>query len=261
MTDELTEAVASRFYLDCEFDGHNGPLLSLALVREDGRSIHIRTTEQASDPWVIANVIPIMDSHHATKSLNKAYLDDVGGFIREFLGDCENPTIIADSPVDIGRFCRALSTGSDGAWASADFPHMTFEVHNVDCYPTDLVGAVQHNAWWDAMALRAAIAAVRAHDAANGLRFVKGGPQGHWTVKAAIQAARTVIKAGDDLSLMAQTSGGVAGRDDGLCAAIAHWTADRDKAKQMLRIVELEGDDPEIGACSPELFAAINGGE
>jgi hypothetical protein len=34
---------------------------------------------------------------------------------------------------------------------------MTFEVHNVDCYPTALEGAVQHNAWWDAMALRAAL--------------------------------------------------------------------------------------------------------
>jgi hypothetical protein len=26
--------------------------------------------------------------------------------------------------------------------------------HNIDCYPTDLVGVVQHNAWWDAMMLR-----------------------------------------------------------------------------------------------------------
>jgi hypothetical protein len=25
----------------------------------------------------------------------------------------------------------------------------------VDCYPTTLEGAVRHNAWWDAMALRA----------------------------------------------------------------------------------------------------------
>lgn len=31
---------------------------------------------------------------------------------------------------------------------------MTLEVNNVDAYPTELEGAVQHNAWWDAMALR-----------------------------------------------------------------------------------------------------------
>lgn len=35
-----------------------------------------------------------------------------------------------------------------------NYPRMTFEVHNVDCYPTTMKGAVQHNAWWDAMALR-----------------------------------------------------------------------------------------------------------
>jgi len=148
--------MSDRFYIDCEFDGHNGPLLSLALVREDGDSIHIRADIEPMDLWVRRNVLPLMDSHRAAKSI-KVYLNDIGGVIRAFIGDCGNPTIIADSPVDIGRFCRALSTGSDGEWASANFPRMTFEVHNVDCYPTDLVDAVQHNAWWDAMALRSTL--------------------------------------------------------------------------------------------------------
>lgn len=35
-----------------------------------------------------------------------------------------------------------------------DMPPLRFEVSNLDAYPTDLPGAVQHNAWWDAMALR-----------------------------------------------------------------------------------------------------------
>ena len=35
-----------------------------------------------------------------------------------------------------------------------NIPHLSFEVHRVDAYPTALPGAVQHNAWWDAMALR-----------------------------------------------------------------------------------------------------------
>lgn len=142
-----------KYYIDCEFDGHSGPLLSMALVSEDGDSIHIATKQFATDPWVIANVVTIMDRHNAPKS---AYVHEyeVGGVIRAFIGDCKSPTIIADSPVDIGRFCRALSTGPDGEWASAHYPRMTFEVHNVDCYPTELEGAVQHNAWWDAMALR-----------------------------------------------------------------------------------------------------------
>jgi hypothetical protein len=142
-----------RYFIDCEFDGHRGPLLSIAMVREDGDGIHIQVDTPALDVWVIRNVVPLMDLHNAPKAA-KVYPYEVGGTIRAFIGECRRPVIIADSPVDIGRFCQALSTGSYGQWVSTDYPHMTFEVHNVDCYPTKLPRAIQHNAWWDAMALR-----------------------------------------------------------------------------------------------------------
>ena len=153
------DGLVEVFYIDCEFDGHNGQLLSIALVGETD-SIHIKTTSPVKDDWVLENVLPLMDMHNAPKSVSVS-LNDVGAVIRAFLGDCKCPVIIADSPVDIGRFCRALSTGNDGQWASTDFPAMRFEVHNVDCYPTTLEGAVQHNAWWDAMALKAALSAIK----------------------------------------------------------------------------------------------------
>jgi hypothetical protein len=148
----------SKYYIDCEFDGHSGPLLSLAIVREDGRSIHIATSAEAKDSWVQANVMPLMGKHAATLNWSQVAPNDVGTVIRQFLGDEQAPVIVADSPVDIGRFCTALTTSATGGWASAEYPRMTFEVHNVDCYPTTLAGAVQHNAWWDAMALRAKLA-------------------------------------------------------------------------------------------------------
>ena len=158
----MNEVEANRYYIDCEFDGHNGPLLSMAIVRDDDDySIHMRIAQEAKDPWVRKNVMPLMDQHKATQS-GIVYINDVGGVIRAFI-DTDEPTIIADSPVDIGRFCAVISTGADGGWASADYPFMRFEVHNVDCYPTTLEGAVQHNAWWDAMALRAILE--KQHDA------------------------------------------------------------------------------------------------
>lgn len=160
----------SRFYIDCEFDGHGGPLLSMALVPENEISLsaHITVSDARppADPWVAANVLPIMDSHDADLIWEVA-ANKVGDAIRHLLDDCEQPVIVADSPVDIGRFCQALSTGPDGGWASADYSLMRFEVHNVDCYPTDLPGAVQHNAWWDAMALR--------HKLAQGIEARQGG--------------------------------------------------------------------------------------
>lgn len=149
-----------RYYLDTEFDGHNGPLLSLALVAEDGESIHIRTTDRAIDPWVIENVEPLMNAHDATVQ-TVCSPSAVGVTIASFFSSQRDtaPVVIADSVVDVGRFCRALSTGLDGGWSSVDYPLVKFEVHDVAAYPTDLPGAVQHNAWWDAMALRAKLTA------------------------------------------------------------------------------------------------------
>jgi len=142
-----------RYYLDTEFDGHGGPLISMALVRGGADdSIMIVTGHWPLDPWVRGNVLPVL---HSDKAATTQFCrpNSVGRHIRDFIGTDTHPVIIADSPVDIGRFCTALS-GDDGGWASVDFPLMTFEVHNVDCYPTSLPGAVRHNAWWDAMALR-----------------------------------------------------------------------------------------------------------
>jgi len=158
MTDLSTLAASLsevRFYIDCEFDGHNGPLLSFGIVRDDGDGLHITVTDGPIDcsPWVTENVVPLMEMHSAPKSAFVS-TNEFGEVLLAFIGDCDCPVIVADSPVDIGRFCRAISTDSDGEWASADYPMMRFEVHNVDCYPTTLPGAVQHNAWWDAMALR-----------------------------------------------------------------------------------------------------------
>jgi hypothetical protein len=147
-----------RYFVDCEFDGHNGPLLSMALVPEDGTSIHIETLVDAADPWVKANVVPLMAEHNA-ESMAVVPVNEVGREIRNFIGDDPAPVIVADSPVDIARFCQAVSTGDDGGYAPCMAPRLSFEVHDIDCYPTTLPGAVQHNAWWDAMALREKLAA------------------------------------------------------------------------------------------------------
>lgn len=142
-----------RYYVDCEFDGHSGPLLSIALVKENGEGIHIQTYNVAKDPWVISNVMPLMDSHAADEF---AWVDEfmVGPLLRAFIGCDSSPFFVADSPVDIGRLCRCLTTNEAGGWQPCGYEKMGFAVHNVDCYPTSLDGAVQHNAWWDAMALR-----------------------------------------------------------------------------------------------------------
>jgi len=53
-------------------------------------------------------------------------------------------------------------------------------------------------------------------------------------------AHQELVAAGDKLSLMAQTSGGTAGRDDGLVAAIQNWQEAKDKVRQITRIERFE---------------------
>jgi hypothetical protein len=139
-----------RYYLDTEFDGFGGDLISLALVREDGASLYRILKFSADDEWVLKNVVPILDSCpvRAGPAISHAAL---AGAIEDFLTGDPNPVIVADWPDDVAYFSKALITGPGTMIA---IPRVTFEVRRVDAYPTTLHGAVQHNAWWDAMALR-----------------------------------------------------------------------------------------------------------
>lgn len=146
-----------RYFVDCEFDGHNGPLLSIALVREDGTAMYITTDEVPIDTWVLENVWPGIKNDINTPnvaSVHNVPTDRVGGYLLAWLRFDNHPEIIADSAVDICRVTGALTTADDGTWRSLGFPMMIFTVRNVDCYPTQVEGAIQHNAYWDAMALR-----------------------------------------------------------------------------------------------------------
>lgn len=150
-----------RYTVDTEFDGHGGPLISLALVPEgldpeDAFYVVVNDGYDFTyieDDWVRDNVLPIL--HHRIPC-DTAYCTEfrVGAHLRAFLKDDPNPVIIADSPVDIWRFCELLSSNEDYEWQSTNMPKLSFEVHNVDCWPNNLgPDAVQHNAYWDALAL------------------------------------------------------------------------------------------------------------
>lgn len=139
-----------RYYLDCEFDGFGGPLISLALVREDGISDYwVMVGVEAKDEWVSENVVPILwDCPLPPKTWERsaAAMD-----IAAFLNSANDPIIVSDWPADIRYFCELIEFPMG---QMAPIPSLKFEMHRVDAYPTDLEGAVQHNAWWDAMALR-----------------------------------------------------------------------------------------------------------
>lgn len=142
----------SRYYLDTEFNEFGGDLISLALVGENGSELYIATDCENPGSWVAENVIPILRAGNARPTMIQP--NEFGRAIAWFLADEKIPIIVADWPDDIRYFCQALIT-APGEMVS--IPRLQFQMIRIDAYPTELPGAMQHNALWDARALRHAL--------------------------------------------------------------------------------------------------------
>lgn len=141
-----------KYYIDCEFNGFGGELLTMALAGEDGRDLSLsRPIEEIRnldlDPWVRKNVLPKIDLAPVEQMPKRMFGYSIAKFLRPDL----RPTIIADWPEDLKHFCDSLSV-SPGEVVT--MPEFRMEITHTLAYPTDLEGAVQHNALWDARALR-----------------------------------------------------------------------------------------------------------
>lgn len=150
-----------KYYLDCEFNGMDGEILSLALVPEFGGPLYLVRSDMPAniEPWVAENVIPILmdvDRGHAPNPTDVCELEDWAHKIEGYLDFDSEITIVTDWPDDIKYFCELIITGP-GEMIEIR-PSLKFEMHRVDAYPTTLPDAVRHNAYWDALALKVKIA-------------------------------------------------------------------------------------------------------
>lgn len=146
-----------RYFLDTEFNGLGGELISLALCPEtEAPELYIATKCFSPIDWVRENVVPIVDISRAHPRWIAE--SDFGWRIAQYLECDSDPVIVADWPDDISYFCRALIVGPGQMVA---LPGVKFEIARIDAYPTELEGAVQHNAMWDARALRQALSVSR----------------------------------------------------------------------------------------------------
>ena len=140
-----------RLFIDGEWNGFGGELLSLALVPEIEKEpvfyMEFPVPDKV-DPWVAANVLPHLSRRKETREQAQRslafYLN-----LRAF----QPVHIVADWPEDIERFCNLLITGPG---KRIDIPRMTFEVipglHAVSDHSD-----VPHNALEDARAIRTAV--------------------------------------------------------------------------------------------------------
>ena len=142
-----------RYFLDCEYDGWAGPLISLALVPEDGGEEFYALTilETPPNDWVQRNVMPYLD--HVPVGLQTQPMPDqaVAEHLEVWLRGLSEVEIVADWPEDIALFCRLL-TFAPGEVVRV--PPMTFRWLSLPGFSTARNSAVPHNALHDARALR-----------------------------------------------------------------------------------------------------------
>ena len=135
-----------KLFLDTEFNGFGGKLMSMALVPEhehdrlDNFYCELEMKDQLH-PWVQENVVPHMVLVPSTRL---QFQSKLSAYLLQF----QEITIVADWPDDIGYFCESLIT-SPGERINMP-SRIKFEL-NLDI---EYESRVPHNALHDAIGIR-----------------------------------------------------------------------------------------------------------
>lgn len=136
-----------RYYIDTEFNGTDGQLLSLALVRQDGAHFYeVLHAHELIVPWVREHVVPHFDQEPVTRlqAVKK---------MQKFLRKDDGPHVfIADWPEDLVHFNRMLLR--DQGKRNDPFRYACLLL-SLPGFDTAGASAVPHNALADARALAA----------------------------------------------------------------------------------------------------------
>ena len=141
-----------RYFLDTEYNGMGGALLSLALVPDDGEELYL--TLKTSDPlneWVQRHVVPYLDTVPEQLSCDRLTPRDAAHELERYLRHDADPVIFADWPEDIAHFCTLMITGEGDM---VEIRNSTFRLVPMSNFSTAAHSKVPHNALHDARALR-----------------------------------------------------------------------------------------------------------
>ena len=143
---------ALRYFLDTEYNGWGGALISLALVPDHGEELYLTLNWDGTlEDWVQRNVIPYLDMVPEQMVSPRLSRTDAARAIAHYLAGDSEPLIIADWPEDIALFNALLVTGPG---AMAEVPEITCRVVQLPGFSTAANSKVPHNALHDARALR-----------------------------------------------------------------------------------------------------------
>ena len=141
-----------RYFLDTEYNGWGGALLSLALVPDEGEELYITLDWDGSlDEWVERNVVPYLDMVPDALVSPRLSREDAARTVSHYLAGDDAPLIVADWPEDIALFNALLLTGPG---MMVEVPSLHFRFQPLDGFSTAANSKVPHNALHDARALR-----------------------------------------------------------------------------------------------------------
>jgi hypothetical protein len=137
-------AEAVRYFLDCEFNGFDGPLISIALVPEEEGSGEFYAVLPCHRPlrWVADHVMPHLGASPQSRA------DAVAALTAYLLHD-PAPVLLADWPEDIAHAAALLAFRGRRM-----VPQVHFDLLNLPGFDTATMSARPHNALADARALR-----------------------------------------------------------------------------------------------------------
>jgi len=135
-----------RYFLDAEFNGFGGSLISLALVPED---LEVRAFYEALEcptpvAWALEHVLPALRVAPISRARMMAKLAD-------YLRTDPEPVVTADWPEDIAHLAMLMVTGPGFRTPS---PRFVFELLDLPMFDSETLSAFPHNAENDARALR-----------------------------------------------------------------------------------------------------------
>lgn len=159
--------MTTRYYLDTEFNSFGGSLISLGIVQHDKPENNLYLVvpqcdidrmifEEGMDPWIKENILPNLTRIPDIANHFVLPVHDWPHLLGDFIygkGCTHTPHIFVDWPSDAMDLARLLMTGPGQAVPMANQTIITILRH-IDVYPTTLENAVQHNAIWDALAIR-----------------------------------------------------------------------------------------------------------
>ena len=134
-----------NLYLDTEFDGHGGPLISLAIAGDDGKTWYGIFNAHCGTDWVAENVAPKLYAEQPTISGDaNALINSLCNFLSQRAG-C---TIWADWPADFEHLMRLMAGRT-----YADSFAVPCTMQLIDTPPGGPKPEHPHNALSDALAL------------------------------------------------------------------------------------------------------------